>query len=268
MARNAARQLPRAPFILPTDVRLMNGVAIAVYVATALALAAASLLWLTRSPGFVIRSIQLEGEFARNSINTIRANATPRLLGNFFSVDLQRSRSAFEAVPWVRHAVVRRVWPNQLTVQLEEHHAVALWQGDDRGDRLVNQQGEVFVANVGDVEDDALPMFSGPDGSAANMLSMYHRLASTFAPLRSEIDSLTLSVRGSWRAVLASGATVELGRGSEDEIIERTARFVATLDSVYARYRQALEYADLRHTDGYAVRLRGVTTGAAASTKN
>ena len=268
MARNAARPMPRAPFMLPADVRLMNVVAIAVYAATALALLVASVLWLTRSPGFVIRSIQLEGEFERNSINTIRANAMPRLMGSFFSVDLQRSRSAFEAVPWVRHAVVRRVWPNQLAVWLEEHRAVALWQGDDSGDRLVNQQGEVFEANVGDVEEDALPMFSGPESSAADMLSMYRRLVSVFAPLRSEVDSLTLSVRGSWRVVLASGATVELGRGSEDEIIERTTRFVATLDKVYARYRQALEYADLRHADGYAVRLRGVTTGAAASTKN
>ena len=265
MVRHATLQMPKAPFVLPADVRLMNIVAIVVYAGTALALVVASVLWLTRSPWFVIRSIQLEGELTRNSINTIRANATPRLQGNFFSVDLQRSRSAFEAVPWVRHAVVRRVWPNQLAVQLEEHRAAALWQGDDRGDRLVNQQGEVFEANVGDVEDDPLPMFSGPEGSAATMLSMYRRLVPTLAPNRQEIDSLTLSSRGSWRLVLDSGATIELGRGSEDEVLARTARFVATLDNVYARFHQVLEYADLRHTDGYAVRLRGVTTGAAAA---
>jgi cell division protein FtsQ len=263
MARTARLPLPQAPFVLPADVRLMNGVAAIVYVGAALALLAASVLWLTRSPWFAIRSVQLEGELTRNSINTIRANAMPRLQGNFFSVDLQRSRAAFEAVPWVRHAVVRRVWPNQLAVALEEHRAAALWQGDDRGDRLVNQEGEVFEANVGDVEEDALPMFSGPEGSAAAMLSMYRRLVPAFAPMRAEIDSLTLSGRGSWRVVLDSGATVELGRGKEDEVLARTARFVATLDDVNKRFGKQLEYADLRHTDGYAVRLRGVTTGAA-----
>ena len=268
MARSAHATLPAAPFVLPADVRLMNIVAVTVYVGTVLALLVAGALWLTRSPWFAIRAIQLEGELTRNSINTIRANATPRLQGNFFSVDLKRSRSAFEAVPWVRHAVVRRVWPNQLAVQLQEHRASALWQGDDRGDRLVNQHGEVFEANVGDVEDDALPMFSGPDGSAAAMLAMYRRLTPVLTGMKGEIDSLTLSSRGSWRVVLDSGATLELGRGPEDEVLARTARFVATLPDVDARFHQPLEYADLRHTDGYAVRLRGVTTGALAPRKN
>jgi cell division protein FtsQ len=59
---------------------------------------------------------------------------------------------------------------------------------------------------------------------------------------------------------LDSGATVELGRGSEDEVIARTERFARTLTQVTGRYHQPLETADLRHADGYAVRLRGVTT--------
>ena len=119
---------------------------------------------------FPIRGIQLDGDLARNSVPTIRANAAPRLAGNFFSVDLQAGRAAFESVPWVRRAVVRRVWPDRLAVQLEEHRAAALWEGaeaDRNADRLVNAYGEVFEANVGDVEDERLPSLAGPEGSAA-----------------------------------------------------------------------------------------------------
>ena len=268
MARSAHTSLPAAALVLPVDVRLMNVIAFAVYVGTLLALLAAGALWLTRSPWFAIRSIQLEGELTRNSINTIRANAMPGLQGNFFSVDLPRSRAAFEAVPWVRQAVVRRIWPDRLAVQLQEHRAAALWQGDDRGDRLVNQQGEVFEANLGDVEDDGLPIFSGPEGSAVAMLALYRKLTPILSAALGELDSLTLSSRGSWRVVLESGATLELGRGSEAEVTARTARFVSTLADVNAKFGKALEYADLRHTDGYAVRLRGLTTGAAAPKKN
>jgi len=49
--------------------------------------------------------------------------------GNFFSINLQRARAAFESVPWVRRATVRRVWPDRLAVSLEEHRAAALWSG-------------------------------------------------------------------------------------------------------------------------------------------
>ena len=85
-------------------------------------------------------------------------------------------RRAFESVPWVRHAVVRRVWPNRLRVQLEEHRPVALWGGETGSEKLVNSFGEVFEANLGDVEDDDLPRLVGPDGSSAQVLAMLGRI--------------------------------------------------------------------------------------------
>jgi cell division protein FtsQ len=270
-AQAALRRPPprAAPQALPADVRLMHAVASAVYLLAALGAALAGGLWLMRSPLFPIRAIQLGGELTRNSVPTIRANAGPLLAGNFFSIDLQRSRSAFESVPWVRRAVVRRVWPDRLDVRLEEQHAAALWEGsaEDRGsDRLVNTQGEVFEANVGDVEDDHLPSFAGPDGSAARMLVLYRQLVPVLAPLDLTIARVLLSGRGSWRVELDNDAAIELGRGSDDELLARTSRFVRTLPQVMARYHEPFERADLRHLDGYALRLHGVvTTPALAS---
>jgi cell division protein FtsQ len=229
-------------------------------------------LWLMRSPVFPIHSIRLEGELGRNSVPTIRANAAPRLAGNFFSADLHAARAAFEAVPWVRQAVVRRVWPDQLAVQLEEHRAAALWEStaaDGAGgvtDRLVNSHGEVFEANLGDVEEESLPTLAGPDGRAAQMLGLHRRLTAVLAPLGLAIERIQLSGRGSWRVELDSGAALEVGRGNEDQLVERTARFARTYNQVAARWPAPLEYADLRHESGYAVRLRGVTTTSAAAT--
>ena len=251
---------PAAALPLPGDVRLMNAVAGGVFTLALLAALAAGVLWLARSPAFEIRAIRIEGELQRISAETLRANAAPRLAGNFFSADLGTARAAFEAVPWVRRATVRRIWPDRLLVQLEEHRASALWQAEERDDRLVNQQGEVFAANIGDVEDEALPTFSGPEGSSAPVLSLYRRLLPLLRPLDMEIEQLQLSTRGSWRVLLDSGATLELGRGTEDEVLVRAQRFVRTLSQLTDRYRAPLEHADLRHAAGYAVRLRGVTT--------
>jgi cell division protein FtsQ len=255
---------PRAALAMPADVRLMNAVASTVFGVAAVGAAVAGVLWLMRSPLFPIRGIQLDGDLARNSVPTIRANAAPQLAGNFFSVDLQQGRSAFEGVPWVRRAVVRRVWPDRLAVRLEEHRAAALWQGEEGADKLVNSFGEVFEANVGDVEEDDLPTLAGPEGSAPAMLALFRRLQPTFARLDLSVEKLQLSGRGSWRVELDSGAAVTLGRGTEDELMARTDRFVRTLSQATGAWRAPLEYADLRHPDGYAVRLRGVSTTTAA----
>lgn len=260
-----ARAAP-APTPLPADIRLTNVTALVVAVLGLLALAAVAVLWVAKQPVFAVKAIRVEGDMAHNSVLTIRANTAPKLAGNFFTLDLGVARQAFEAVPWVRQAIVRRVWPNRLAVQLEEHRAAALWvnpaSGDDAPDRLVNSFGEVFEANLGDVEDDALPTLRGPDGTSARLLTLYGRLQPVFATLDARIDALTMSGRGSLHAELDTGAEVELGRGSDDEIVARTQTFVSTLPRVTGLYQRPLQSADLRHNDGYAVRLKGITTAA------
>jgi cell division protein FtsQ len=258
MATAAAFTANASP--IPGDVRLMHVTANVLFVMAGLALAALALNWVVRLPIFAIRAIHVEGEVARNSVSTIRANAAPKLAGNFFTTDLQRDKRAFESVPWVRQAIVRRIWPNRLAVRLEEHKPAAMWGSDSTTDKLVNTFGEVFEANIGDVEDDSLPTLSGPEGSSVHMLAMLGRLKAAFGQMDAHIDSLSLSGRGSWRVELDTGAEVELGRGTDDEVLARTERFLATLTQVTQRYQRPLEYADLRHNDGYAVRLKGITT--------
>jgi cell division protein FtsQ len=252
---------------VPAEVRLLNVTASALFVVGVVLMAALALMWLIRQPVFNIRAVKVEGEVTRNSVSTIRANAMPQLAGNYFTLDLARGQRAFEAVPWVRQAIVRRVWPNRLAVRLEEHRAAALWSVKDGDDQLVNQQGEVFQANLGDVEDEALPTLQGPQGSSAEVLAMYRRLVPVFEKLEMHIDSLAMSGRGSWRAEFDSGAEIELGRGNETEVVARSERFVGTVTQVIARYQRPLVYADLRHNEGYALRLKGITTTALAPGK-
>jgi len=189
----------------------------------------------------------------------------PRIAGTFFTVDLARVRAAFEAAPWVRRAVVHREFPNRLRVTLQEHEPVALWSGEGgQGDaRLVNSFGEVFEANLGEVDQDGLPMLSGPDGQSAEVLAMYRVVAPAFAEMDMAIEQLALSGRGSWSVRLEAGAEIELGRGNPDEVTPRVDRFLKTLTQVVSRYGRAanaIESADLRHENGYAIRLRGVST--------
>ncbi len=253
----------------PFDVKLMNVAASVLFMAFAVMMLAAGIWWALRNPMFAIGGITVQGDVAHNNAVTLRANVAPRLAGNFFTVNLRTARSVFEAVPWVRHAVVRREFPNRLRVILEEHQPVAYW-GTDGESQLVNSFGEVFEANAGDVEDDDLPHLGGPPGQAPQVLAMYRLLKPLFEPLDANLDELELSGRGSWRAQLDSGAVIELGRGTGDEIAARAQRFVRTLAQVtskYGRRADAVELADLRYGEGYALRLRGVTTVSADAKK-
>lgn len=212
------------------------------------------------------RLLVIEGEVQRNSLATLRANVLPHLSGNFLTSSLGEVQRVFEGVPWVRQAEVRRVWPARLSVRLEEHHAVATWDG--RGEygepplerALLNSHGEVFSANLGDVEDEELPQLVGPGGSEGQVLKLWRALDEASRAHRLRVLRLALSGRGSWRAVLSNGAQVELGRGAADALLARYREFLPHALAVARRFQTQVLSADLRHPDGYALRLAGIGT--------
>ena len=175
----------------PFDVKLMNITATVIFAAAGVVLLAAALWWLVRNPAFSIGGITVQGDVTHTNAVTLRANVAPHLVGNFFTVSLQETRDAFQAVPWVREAVVRREFPNKLRVTLREHQAVAFW-GEDSEMKLVNNFGEVFEANPGDVEQDNLPRLKGPEGQSLQVLQMYQALRPMFDPLDLSIERIAL----------------------------------------------------------------------------
>ena len=120
----------------------------------------------------------------------------------------------------------------------------------------------LFLGAGGHVRKD-LPVLLAPanpaPGLSATMLEMLHTLQKALAPL-GDIDTLKLTERGSWSVELDNDATIELGRGGLEEVLARADRFVRTLPELKRQYPAPLAHADLRYPEGYAVKLRGLTT--------
>lgn len=246
---------------LPLDVRLMTVVTRGLVLVFAVLCLGAVGGWVVRHSGWTVRAVAVQGDVSHQNAVGLRAQlAAPmrsRLQGSFLTVDLQQVRQMFESVPWVRHARVQREFPNRLRVTLEEYQAVAWW-GEAGSGQLVSQLGEVFDASPDD--GDGLPELAGPVDQAPQILRLYRSLSTELERLELGLVRLELNERGSWRAELDSGARLELGRGTPEDLIERTRRFTSTLGQLTQRYPGALQSVDLRYPNGYALRVQGVTT--------
>ncbi|MDP9109827.1 MAG: FtsQ-type POTRA domain-containing protein, partial [Pseudomonadota bacterium] len=157
------------------DIKTLNATASTLVGAVALAVLATGVWWLAQRPMFTLRVIRIEplADMQLLHVNplTIKSAALPRIRGNFFTANLDTVRQAFEAVPWVRKAAVRREWPNRLIVTLEEHQPLGTW-GDEG--RLLSIAGDVFTANLAEAEENGeLPEFSGPPGSEKEVLERF-----------------------------------------------------------------------------------------------
>jgi cell division protein FtsQ len=249
---------------VPLDVKLMNLTATLLLLGFVLLALGTGGRWLARHPMFAIRGLTVLGDVSHSSALTLRAHVGQQLQGTFLTIDLNAVRQAFETVPWVRKAVVQREFPNRLRVILQEHQPVAYW-GEEGESTLVNSYGEVFEANLGEIEQDELPRLDGPAEQSAQVLAMYRELEPLFESLDLSVDTLSLNERGNWHAQLAGGAALELGSGAPAEVMARSRQFLATVTQVAAQHGRkidALEAADLRYAQGYALRLRGVSTVA------
>ena len=253
----------------PLDVKLMNLTATVLFLGCMAFVLVAGGAWVLRYPGFAIARIVVNGDLVHNNAITLRANVAPHLVGNFFTVDLRAARQAFEQVPWVRQAQIKREFPHTLSVHITEQDAAAVW-GSEGESRLLNSDGQIFEGDSSDPDLSSLPHLAGPAGRSTEVLGMFQVLGPLFAKLDNPLVNLRESDSGSWKATLQSGAVIEMGQGSTEEMRQRVGKFVDSLPEVSATYRRSvalLTSADLRHAGGYAVRMQGVTTGTAPTTK-
>ena len=95
----------------PLDVKLMNMTASVLFGLRPACAGGGCLVVMRYPPGFAIARIVVQGDLVHNNAVTLRANVGPLAGGQLFTVDLRAAREAFEQVPWVRKAAVRREYP-------------------------------------------------------------------------------------------------------------------------------------------------------------
>ncbi|MEW6132760.1 MAG: cell division protein FtsQ/DivIB [Pseudomonadota bacterium] len=224
---------------MPTD-RLAN----ALYLGAGALLVYALFAWLVSLPLFALHRVDVRGELRHVSEEGVRLAAGRGVRGNFFTVDLDDVRTAFEKLPWVDEARVSRRWPDTLVVELSEHVPLARWNDSS----LVSTEGEVFSAAYAA----KLPRLSGFEGAGREVVEAYRLYGRMLAPLNLRITELSLSPRRAWRLKTDSGLEIALGR---KDVASRLERFAALYRKLSERLGAAPTYADLRYADGFAVKL-------------
>lgn len=244
----------------PLDVRLMQWATGLLWaVASAMALTMAG-LWVARQPVWTLQGITVEGDTTHQNALALRTHLLHRLEGSFLTVNLRAVQALMLEVPWVRGAEVQRQFPNRLRIVVDEHEPVAWW-GKAGSGQLVNRYGEVFDATPDESLTTAWTELAGPPDRAMQVFGLYTQLKPAMHALGYELQRIELTSRGSWSARLRHGTHLELGRGSPEAVMARVADWSAALPALVQRYGQRdIETVDLRYPNGFALRMRGVST--------
>lgn len=222
----------------PAD-RLAN----ALYIGAGALLAYGLLMWLVSLPVFALHRIEVRGDLRHVDQGQIHLVSSRGIRGNFFTVDLDKVRAAFEKLPWVKEARVSRYWPDALVVELVEHTPLAHWNGK----ALLSVEGVVFNTTTRD----SLPRLNGFEGSSEEVADAFKRFSKTLTLAGMHISELSYSPRRAWQLKTKEGLDIALGRVEPDARLERFARLYAR---VTEKTGTVPAYVDLRYADGFAIK--------------
>ena len=194
-----------------------------------------------------VTQLTVQAEFKHVSAADIRAAVLPRLGKGFFALDLDAVQKAVAALPWVESAEARKRWPDTLQLRIYERQPFARWNEK----RLISRQGLVFDA-PGAVDTMVLPDLRGPDARLAEVVSFYAETRKAFAGTHLKVSGVALTERGSWSINTANGALIVIG--DRDQAGKRLHRFLDVYPQLIAGHTDGFAYADLRYTNGFAVR--------------
>lgn len=178
--------------------------------------------------GFTVDRIDVTGEGRLNEAD-VRAAVGIYEGDYFFGADLARAQSNTESLPWVDRAVVRRLWPNRIVVQLVETAPYALYQ--EKGALfLTATDGEIIAPydpNSGDIPD-GLRLFVGADAAlhAKSISDRMQRHASVWAVT----ETLTRYPSGRWDVALTDGRILRLPLNNVDRALQHFSALQARTD--------------------------------------
>jgi len=188
-----------------------------------------------------VKYIDIEGITSNRKIDALNSQLSGMDLN---TMTLEEIKAGLEKIDWLQHAKIRKMWPDRMSIFVEEQVPLALWNESS----FLNSTGDVFHSEF--LNDEDLPRLVGPKGSGRLVMWQFQKLNSVVGVTGKKITSLNLNVRGGWSFVLGD---ISVTLGNED-VMARMRRFL----KVYRTLESGERFADIagidtRYPNGVAV---------------
>lgn len=195
--------------------------------------------------GFAIDQIRVSGNVETSEIDILdrlELDGWTSLIG--FNAESARERIA--SLPWVETVAVRKVYPDEIEVKIDERAAFAIWQhGSELS--IVQRDGRVILPFVAG-RHSSLPLVVG--GGAANGADFVEKV-SRYPELARQVKGYVRVAGRRWNLRLENGITIKLPEDGEDAALAEVVR----LDRERGLLSRDVAAVDLRLADRLVVRL-------------
>lgn len=167
-------------------------------------------------------------------------------LKGFFGQDVNMIREQIQSMPWIKGAVVRKIWPNRLSIVVSEYQPIAYWNGD----QFLSSDGVVFKLPADKLKNTTMPRLFGPDYKSSEVLEAWYKIYKELESRKLALKSVSIDERGAWEITLDNDIRLKLGRGEWKTKIDN---FVTIYPQIEIPENKRIDYVDLRYKVGASV---------------
>lgn len=209
--------------------------------------------WIEKKISMPIKKVQVNSNYYFVSQEEIKQLIDHALKENFLFVDLHMLKNQIEAFPLIDKVGIRRIWPDELVIDITEEMPVATWNNK----MVMDTEAEVFkVKNLSSFA--ALPKLFGPEDSKKLIMQKYFEMSIVLQKIGLTVTKITLEARGAWELELtvseakdeAVAVRLILGR---DFLNEKLGRFISIYKSFLSQHVSKVSIVDARYTNGLAI---------------
>ena len=210
---------------------------------------------ITAKAGFAIEKVRITGQSETSETDVLAAldiGQYPSLL----TLDLEDAQARIEALPWVKTASLKKLFPDTVEISISEREPYAVWQHDGKLS-LTDRDGKVITDTIDD-RYATLPHVLGI--GAAEKASDFTALIAPYPAIASQARAGILVSENRWTIVLKNG--IDLMLPADDPA--KALATIANLDQSQQLLSREIAAVDMRQPDHLIVRLTdaGVTDRA------
>ena len=197
---------------------------------------------------FEIKKISLNKELVNSSKENIENISKKYLKGkSFFNFKIDYLILELNKVEWVRNVDIRRVYPNEVSITIEEHQPVAIWNNK----RYINNFGELFEVKI--IKKN-LPLLQSDEDRINEIFDYFYQFNENLRlnNLEYTINKIEENEIRSVTIFLTSGLYIKLG---SKNVKNKINLFFKVYKSLKTRDLKKIRYIDMRYSNGFSLRL-------------
>ena len=195
---------------------------------------------------FPIKTISIESKIINSKKMDIFKISKKYLSSkSFFNFKINTLKEEIENIEWIRSANIRRVYPSEVKIFVEEHTPIAIW--NDKS--YLNEFGEVFF--ISEIKKDLprLKSFNNRNITMFDYFSLFSKYLSK-NEINDKIERIEENNIRSLSVFLSSGIIIRFGsKNVKDKLI----KFFKVYKALNTRDLNRIRYIDMRYSNGFSI---------------